>query len=335
MNLEDKKLHTIKDGITKVIDYSKRIGNRHLISFLNENCDTGLIKIHRDCQKDVYNALKRNSTEPSIWTPRECKPARRESIKFNWKHDCFYCEEECKVDPHNPNRIAWCEVRTLPVKENILHECLRKKNEQSEALRMRLLSINDLVAAGGRYHKNCRQNFFHKTSKSVGRPVNATCDENINAVSQWLEKEAEVYTLGEIHQKMVDLAGSKGNGYSIKWMKKKLKDRYKEHVNFVAADAKTTKLCFKDMIDYLINKKWYENKLQDKNDKAQRIIITATKLVIEDIRSKKYDSEYYTSKENMSEVDEALEWLSPYLRLFLQNLVKSDIRQVAFGQAIT
>ena len=34
-------------------------------------------------------------------------------------------------------------------------------------------------------------------------------------------------------------------------------------------------------------------------------------------------------------VDEALEWFSPYLRLFLQNLVKSDIKQVAVGLAIT
>ena len=105
----------------------------------------------------MYNALKRKSTEP-IYTPRECKPARRESINFNWKRDCFYCGEECKVDPHNPHRIDWCEVRRLTMKENILHECLRKKDEQSEALRMQLLSINDLLAAEGRYHKKYRQN---------------------------------------------------------------------------------------------------------------------------------------------------------------------------------
>ena len=37
----------------------------------------------------------------------------------------------------------------------------------------------------------------------------------------------------------------------------------------------------------------------------------------------------------MLEVDEGLEWLSSYLRLFLQNLVTSDIKQVALGQAIT
>ena len=139
--------------------------------------------------------------------------------------------------------------------------------------------------------------------------------------------------LGEVHQKMVDLAGSKENVYNIKWMKKKLKDRYKEHVNFVTADGKTTKVCFKDVIDYLIEK-WYKSKLGDKNDETQRIIITAAKLIMEGIRSKKYYSEYYPCKESMLKVDEALEWLSPYFRLFLQNLVKSDIKQVAFVQAI-
>ena len=250
VNMENEKLYTIID------DYSKRIGNSHLKSFFNENRDTDVIKIHCDCQKDVYKALKRKSTEP-VCTPRECS--------FKWKRDCFYYGEECKVDLHNPNRIDWCEVRTLPMKDNILHGCLRKKDEQSEALRMQLLSINDLVGAKGQYHKNCRQTFFHKSSKSVGRPANATCDENFNGVCQWLKKEAEVYNLGKIHQKMVDLTGSKENAYSIKWMKKKLKNRHKEYVNFVAADGKTTKVCFKDMIDYLIDKKWYENKLEDKS----------------------------------------------------------------------
>ena len=37
----------------------------------------------------------------------------------------------------------------------------------------------------------------------MGRPVNNTCDENFNAVFQWLEKEAEAHTLGEVHQRIV------------------------------------------------------------------------------------------------------------------------------------
>ena len=106
----------------------------------------------------------------------------------------------------------------------------------------------------------------------MGWPVNATCDENFKTVFQRLEKKAEIYTFGEIHQKMVDLAGSKESAYSIKWMKKKLKDRYKEHVSFLAADGKMPKVYFKDMIDYLLNEKWYGHKLEDKSNDMQRII---------------------------------------------------------------
>ena len=76
----------------------------------------------------MYNALKRKTTEP-ICTPRECKLAQGESINFSCKRDCFYCKE----------KIDWCEVRTLPMKENILHEWFIKKDEQSEALSMQLL----------------------------------------------------------------------------------------------------------------------------------------------------------------------------------------------------
>ena len=68
MNLGDEKLYTIKDDITKLIDYSKQIGNSHVKSFLSENRDRGLIKINCDCQKDVCNPLKRKLIEP-ICTP--------------------------------------------------------------------------------------------------------------------------------------------------------------------------------------------------------------------------------------------------------------------------
>ena len=67
--------------------------------------------------------------------------------------------------------------------------------------------------------------------------------------------------------------------------KKEAKNRYNEHVNFVTADCKATKVYFKYMIGYLINEKWYEKKLEDKNYEAQRVIITPVKLVMEDIRS--------------------------------------------------
>ena len=81
------------------------------------------IEIHCDSQKDRYNALKRKSTEP-IYPSQECKPAQRDSINLNWKRD--RCGEECKVNPHNINRVDWYKVWALPITKNILDECLKK-----------------------------------------------------------------------------------------------------------------------------------------------------------------------------------------------------------------
>ena len=164
-NLPDEKLSTVSDGIAKLIEYSNRIGDKQLRSSLEERVSTDVVKIHRQCQRDVYNTLKRKSLEPAC-SPTERKGPRRESVNFQWSRDCFYCGKECKSDPHNPGRISWQEVRTLPMRSNILHMCLRKSDEQSEAVKRRLLSVNDLVAAEGRYHKSCRQSFFHKSFKS-------------------------------------------------------------------------------------------------------------------------------------------------------------------------
>ena len=95
VNLEDKKLYTIKDGITKLIDYRKRIENSHLTSFLNENCDSGLIKIHNDCQKDVSNVLKRKSNE-LICTTRKFPTCTKRVYQFQVETYCFYCGRHWK-----------------------------------------------------------------------------------------------------------------------------------------------------------------------------------------------------------------------------------------------
>ena len=50
----------------------------------------------------MYRALRRKSSEPI---------AHHESAKLKWKRDCFFCDGDYKVDPHNPNSIDWHEVK--------------------------------------------------------------------------------------------------------------------------------------------------------------------------------------------------------------------------------
>ena len=48
----------------------------------------------------------------------------------------------------------------------------------------------------------------------------------------WLESEAEIHTVTEIYNRMIEIAGSKDSVYSQKWLKIKLKERYGDHITF-------------------------------------------------------------------------------------------------------
>ena len=52
--------------------------------------------------------------------------------------------------------------------------------------------------------------------------------------------------------------------YSTKWLKKKLKDGYSDHLYFAEINDHKKVLCFKNMANYTINEKWYEKKKKKK-----------------------------------------------------------------------
>ena len=85
-----------------------------------------------------------------------------------------------------------------------------------------------LVAVEARYHKSCHTNFLldktpGKPKQSLGRPEDITMLTSFNSLCDWIEMEAyaELYSLGELHDKMQELSGS-DNTYTPKRLKQKL-----------------------------------------------------------------------------------------------------------------
>ena len=89
---------------------------------------------------------------------------------------------------------------------------------------------------------------------------------------------------------MVEIAETEDKVYSQKWLKTKLKERHGEHINFVE-ECKPNKVCFCDMVDFLINDKWRHDRMSSTKDEAERIIAMAAKIVLDDIRSASFDCE--------------------------------------------
>ena len=75
---------------------------------------------------------------------------------------------------------------------------------------------------------------------------------------------------------------------STKWLKKKLKDCYSDHLYFAEINGRKNVLCFKNMANYIINEKWYGKRQINLDDEAKRIVITASKLIREEIKYKTF-----------------------------------------------
>ena len=77
---------------------------------------------------------------------------------------------------------------------------------------------------------------------------------------EWLESEsgAELYTLTELHSKMVKF--SDGNdAYTMKRLKQKLQEHNKELIFFANVEGHENVVCFKNMAKYIINEKGHHH----------------------------------------------------------------------------
>ena len=139
----------------------------------------------------------------------------------------------------------------------------------------------------------------------------------------WLEvdSDAELHTLKELHDKMSSFAGEE-SVYSTKRLKQKLQERYGNKLYFSEVDGKPNVACFQGM----------EERRRDKEKDAERIVTTAAKVIMAEIRETKYDTSNYPKTLDIS--DASSDWIPKLLKTFLQVLIRSDLKQNSIGQII-
>ena len=58
-----------------------------------------------------------------------------------------------------------------------------------------------------------------------------------------------------------------------------MQEKYKDNIIFAEVSGRKSVLCFRNMADWKISDQWYDNKRQNDDDEAKRIIETDTKIV--------------------------------------------------------
>ena len=94
-------------------------------------------------------------------------------------------------------------------------------------------------------------------------------------------------------------------------------------------------VCLSNVAKYIINDMWYENRREDPNNEAKRIVKTAAKLIISEIRNQTSDCGYYIDTNYISDFQENIDWLTPNLKLFIKRCAHSSTQQASIIQCIT
>lgn len=335
-----EKLRKLHKGLQKILDYSLRVRDDVLYQYLQEGQQKGkAIRIHENCQKYVYNELKRKSSaNKRSASTKGAKLVTRASVtRFDWKQNCFFCGEPCAFDEKHPGRNRFRLAETLPFRDKVLNTCQERNDIWAEDVKRRVVDCLDFVAAEARYHKACSEKFFsyYSVLKSPpNRPTDTVRFEIFKSVCDWLESEGEVYSVSEIHAKMIEIAGDADYAYSKRWLKHQLQKKYGDHIFFVKLEGKSDVVCFRQMADYLVKDLWSEDRKENAEEEGRRIIRTAAKLLLGDIRDAKYDYTSYPTTEELESVDYGLQWLPPFLRLFMECLTNNTLKQSSIGQVL-
>ena len=114
--------------------------------------------------------------------------------------------------------------------------------------------------------------------------------------------------------------------YSTQRLKKKLKDRYSDHLYFAEINGRKNVLCFKNIANYIINEKWYEKRQINIDDETKRIVITAAKLIREEIRNIKLSLDSHPNKGDITDsINENSCWKPNLLNTLLSFVVPETV----------
>lgn len=317
-----------KKGYETLLRLSKERSMFNLATELQEMADGGhQILEHFDCRR------KFNDTRKKMESESEEQKKLRSSMDniFNWKEHCFLCSQ--LADFKHAEQGCIVRVMTLPLRGNFIF-CARKRDDEwGKTVLGRLESCNDLVAEEAVYHLACMTKFrlTRSSDKQRGKPVDKSLHESFISVCEWLEREGdcELHTIADIQDRMRGEGEGEYAAYSSKYIKKKLKERYNDHVYFAEIAGLPDVVCFKEMANYVI-----KEKKKKQEETKEDIITAAAKIVKAEMRELSKSNSVYPTTQDISNLDQGMEWVPDSLKLLLSYLIPAKLKQVTIGQCI-
>ena len=119
--------------------------------------------------------------------------------------------------------------------------------------------------------------------------------------------------------------------YSTKWLKTNLKEKYNDSLYFAEINGRSGVVYFSYIVNHIVNDKWYESQKSDKTKEAERIVITAAKIIMAKIREMNYGNLVYPTHDDIVFPEKQDSFLPSSLRKFLEVLIRPKIKQSSIG----
>ena len=183
------RITNYKPPFDKLLQYGQVIKGQDLITYISQCIsDSTSVKLHQNCQKNIYNELRNIDVPHSSKYPKVRKVDRDERTSaFEWKFKRFLCGENCIADKKHPGRNKRIvEVETFSIHQTLLDVCSNRDDDESRKVQRDcyLIVTTCWLAAEARYRQNCYTRFVRNDAlspKSVGRPIDSTKERNFDS----------------------------------------------------------------------------------------------------------------------------------------------------------
>lgn len=312
---DDKLVYAIKKAALNrlVVSSKKRIDNKYK-KF--ETLTSAFI--HRSCQSQ-YNDDTAIATFCSsrYKKAKEGKEVIKDALGFNFESHCFICGGFFG----NISKEKISCVQGNDTRDNILQYIHKQHtlNDFDKKISARLHNVPDLLAVKAHYHTACMATFYNKrTEKKRGRSACENTKNFINYLINYIvDNGAECqFSVNEIKE------GFSGDLPDYTTIKNKLKEHFQNDIECHLIKRDMIILYKNGTASKKLYKDWYEKRLKSKEDERTRIVEMAAEIVLEDIRSKVYDMNYYETLD----IDEGnlFKDVPKTLQVFLNVVCKSN-----------
>ena len=171
--------------------------------------------------RDKAKVLSCPSTSDLTHGPKRAR--RSEQLKFVFLQHCVFCGEKCDVIKDQKNPARWrpayvCRqgetFENRGLKDAILDVCEKRKDTQSEQIRLRIGGVlTDLHAADVQYHVDCKATFMSTKSIQAAQrsstPSTADKDTAFDSVVDYVTAHKDnIYNSIDIYTKYVEEGGN-------------------------------------------------------------------------------------------------------------------------------